>query len=98
MERQVLVISFVGEKPTPEAAGEAVVALQRFGTYIDTTVQPTMCILNEKEQAAAMMLYANKSAQRGEGITVKVNNPNPIINATKAKKIVEILTQVLNDE
>ena len=98
MEKQVLVISFVGEKPTPEQAATAIIALQKAGTYIDTTVQPTMSILNEQEQAQAMMVYASKKSAKGAGITVTVKNPEPVITASKAQKLAEVLRSFLNDE
>lgn len=98
MEKQVLVIQFVGEQPTPEQAAAAIVALQKAGTYIDTTVQPTMCHLSEKEQAEAMMVYASKKASKGAGITVTVKNPEPVISASKAQKLAEVLRSFLNDE
>jgi hypothetical protein len=98
MEKQVLVIQFVGEQPTPEQAAAAIVALQKAGTYIDTTVQPTMCHLSEKEQAEAMMVYASKKASKGSGIIVKVQNPEPIISATKAEKLARVLKEFLENE
>lgn len=69
MEKQVLVIQYVGEKPTPEEAAAAVVAMQRAGTYIDTTVQPTMCHLTEKEQAkveSGEPFFKSKDKDRAE--------------------------------
>ena len=97
MEKQVLVISYVGEKPTPEQAANAIVALQKAGTYIDTTIQPTMCHLSEKEQAEAMMLYASKKASKGAGITVTVKNPEPTISATKAEKLAKVLKEIFDE-
>lgn len=98
MEKQVLVIQFVGEQPTPEQAAAAIVALQKAGTYIDTTVQPTMCHLSEKEQAEAMMVYASKKASKGSGIIVKVQNPEPKISTAKAEKLAQILREFLDNE
>lgn len=97
METQVLVISFVGEKPEPEQAAASIVALQKAGVYIDTTVQPAICCLSEKEQTEAMMLYASKKASNGSGITVKVENPEPTVSAAKAEKLAQVLREFLNE-
>jgi len=98
MERQVLVISYVGETPSPEQAANAIIALQKAGVYIDTTIQPTMCHLSEQEQAQAMMVYASKKGSKGAGITVTVKNPEPTISAKKAEKLAQVLKQFLENE
>lgn len=98
MEKQVLVLQFVGEEPTPQQAANAVVALQKSGCYIDTTVQPEVCVLNEKEQAMAMSMFAQRKSHKGEGITIKVENPEPRITTQKAKELATLLRSFLNDE
>lgn len=97
MEKQVLVLQFVGEKPEPEQAAAAIVALQKAGVYIDTTVQPTMCLLNEKEQAMAMAMFAQRKSHKGEGITVTVKNPEPKISATKAQQLAQVLRDFFDE-
>lgn len=97
MEKQVLVISYVGEKPEPEQAATAVVALQKAGVYIDTTVQPTMCHLSEQEQAQAMMVYASKKSSKGSGITVQVKSADPTISASKAEKLAKVLKELFDE-
>lgn len=96
MEKQVLVIQYVGEKPTPEEAAAAIVAMQRAGTYIDTTVQPTMCHLSEKEQAMAALMFANKKELKGEGVTVKVESGEPFFKS-KDKDRAERFIAALKD-
>lgn len=98
MEKQVLILQFIGEEPTPEQAASAVVAIHKAGCYIDTTVQPTMCLLNEKEQAMAMSVFAQRKSQKGEGITIKVENPEPRITPSKAEKLAKILRDFLENE
>ena len=89
MEKQVLVIQ--GEKPTPEEAAAAVVAMQRAGTY-----QPTMCHLTEKEQAMAALMFANKKELKGEGVTVKVESGEPFFKS-KDKDRAERFIAALKD-
>lgn len=98
MEKQVLVISYVGEKPTPEEAAAAIVAMQRAGTYIDTTVQPTMCHLSEKEVAQAILMFSERKQKRGEGITIQVENPDSIngIDRTKMSQLIAVLKDTFN--
>jgi hypothetical protein len=98
MEKQVLVIQYVGEKPTAEEAAAAIVAMQRAGTYIDTTVQPTMCHLTEKEQAMAVLMFRERKRKSGEGITVKVEQ-DPVfkgIDKDKAKKFAQFLKDIID--
>lgn len=93
--KQVLVISYVGELPEPDAAAAAVVALQAAGTYIDTTVQPTMCVLDEKEQAQAMMVHSSKKSSEGKNIQVRIEGADKIGGFDRAK--VDQLLAVLKD-
>lgn len=98
MEKQVLVIQYVGEKPTPEEAAAAIVAMQRAGTYIDTTVQPTMCHLSEKEQGMAALMFSERKKNKGNGITVKVEQ-DPVFNGIdkeKAKKFAQFLKEIID--
>lgn len=98
MEKQVLVIQYVGEKPTAEEAAAAIVAMQRAGTYIDTTVEPTMCHLTEKEQAMAALMFSERKRKSGEGITVKVEQ-DPVfkgIDKDKAKKFAQFLKDIID--
>jgi len=98
MEKQVLVIQYVGEKPTPEEAAAAIVAMQRAGTYIDTTVEPTMCHLSEKEQAMAALMFSERKRKSGDGITIKVEQ-DPVFNdidKDKAKKFVQFLKEIID--
>jgi len=98
MEKQVLVIQYVGNMPTQPQVEYAVEALQRAGCHIDATVQPTVISLNEKEQAQAMAMHAIRKERRGEGITITVKNQEPIITEEKAKKLATALRQILADE
>lgn len=98
MEKQVLVIQYAGEKPTPEEAAAAIVAMQRAGTYIDTTVQPTMCHLTEKEQGMAALMFSERKKNKGNGITVKVEQ-DPVfsgIDKDKAKKFAQFLKEIID--
>lgn len=98
MEKQVLVIQYVGEKPTPEEAAAAIVAMQRAGTYIDTTIQPTVCHLSEKEQAMAAFMFGDEKRKTGDGITIKVEQ-DPVFNGidkNKAKKFAQFLKEIID--
>ena len=98
MEKQVLVIQYVGEKPTPEEAVATIVAMQRAGTYIDTTVEPTICHLTEKEQGMAALMFSERKRKSGDGITVKVEQ-DPVFNGIdkdKAKKFAEFLKCIID--
>lgn len=98
MEKQVLVIQYVGKKPTAEEAAAAVVAMQHAGTYIDTTVQPTICHLTEKEQAMAALMFSERKRKSGEGITIKVEQ-DPIfkdIDRETAKKFAKFLKGIID--
>jgi len=98
MEKQVLVIQYVGEKPTPEEAAAAIVAMQRAGTYIDTTIQPTMCHLTEKEQAMAALMFSERKRKSGDGITIKVEQ-DPVfkgIDKDQAKAFAQFLKAVID--
>ena len=94
MEKQVIVLTFVGEEPTPEQCGTAVVAMHRAGVCMDTTIQPTVCVLSEREQAQAMSMFAMKKASKGEGVTIKVENP--ALDKKKLAKIAAILKEALD--
>ena len=98
MEKQVIVIQYVGEKPTPEEAAAAIVAMQRAGTYIDTTVEPTMCHLTEKEQGMAALMYSKNKQKAGESVTVKIEH-DPVFNGIdkdKAKKFAQFLKEIID--
>ena len=98
MEKQVLVIQYVGEKPTPQEAVAAIVAMQRAGTYIDTTVEPTICHLTEKEQGMAALMFSERKRKSGDGITVKVEQ-DPIlsgIDKDTAKKFARFLKGIID--
>lgn len=98
MEKQVIVIQYVGEKPTPEEAAAAIVAMQHAGTYIDTTVEPTMCHLTEKEQGMAALMFSERKRKSGDGITVKVEQ-DPIlsgIDKDTAKKFARFLKGIID--
>ena len=98
MEKQVLVINYVGEPPTPEAAGAAIVAMNRAGTYMDTTVQPTMTCLDEKEVGQAIYMFSNKKIAKKEGITINVSTPEYCkdIDSKKMAKVIAVLKEVFN--
>lgn len=99
MKKQVLVIQYVGEKPTPQEAAAAIVAMQRAGTYIDTTVEPTMCHLTEKEQGMAALMFANKKESKGKGITVKVESGEPFFESKdkdRADRFIAALKDFMN--
>lgn len=98
MEKQVLVIQYVGEKPTAEEAAKAIIAMQHAGTYFDTTVEPTICHLTEKEQAQAILMFSERKRKSGEGITIKVEQ-DPVfkgIDKDKAKKFAQFLKEIID--
>lgn len=94
--KQVLVIGYVGEKPDFNQAAQAIVALAKSGVVIDTTVDPTVCALDEREQAQAMSVFAEKKASKGNSVTIKVEDPYIDKNKAKLAKAVEILKDALN--
>lgn len=100
MEKQVLVIQYVGEKPTAEEAATAIVAMQHAGTYIDTTVEPTMCHLTEKEQGMAALMFSERKRKSGGGITVKVEQDSVFngIDKNKAKKVAQLLKEIIDGQ
>lgn len=98
MEKQTIVIEYVGERPTPQEAYAAIAAMQRAGTYIDTTIQPTACFISEKEKATAMAVLATKKVTKGEGVTIKVEQ-DPIlkgIDKDKAKAFADFLKAIID--
>lgn len=98
MEKQVLVIQYVGEKPTAEEAAKAIIAMQHAGTYFDTTVEPTICHLTEKEQAQAMLVYSKNKQKAGESVTIKIEH-DPVfdgIDKDKAKKFAQFLKEIID--
>lgn len=96
IEKRVLVISYVGEKPDFDQAAKAVVALAASGVVIDTTVQPTVCCLNEQEQAQAMSMFASRKASKGHSVTIKVEDPYVDKNKAKLAQAIAILKDTFN--
>lgn len=94
--KQVLVIGYVGEKPDFNQAAQAIVALAKSGVIVDTTVDPTVCILDEREQAQAMSVFATRKASEGHSVTIKVEDPYADKNKAKLAKAIEILKGALN--
>ena len=97
MEKQVLVIQYVGEQPSAEAVKAAFTALLRAGTYVDANVQPDVTHLTEKEVLSAATVLATKSTGK-KGITVKIGDPllPEGIDRDKAVKFIDALKTIIN--
>ena len=99
MEKQTIVIEYVGEKPTPEEATAAIVAMQRAGTHIDATVEPTICHLTEKERAMAALMFSERKRKSGDGITVKIESGEPFFKSKdkdRADRFIAALKDFMN--
>ena len=96
MERQTIVIEYVGETPTRHTIVAAFEALIHTGTVVDATVQPTITCLTEKEVAAATAVMAKKSASKG--VTISIENPKKAIvfGEDKKEKLFNVLSEILN--
>ena len=95
MEKQIIVISYTGDEPTLNALGAALGAMRRFGVRMDATVQPTMCCLNEKEQAVAMAAYASRTIPSKKSVSIEIERPDM---EDKAKKLAEAIKRIMLDE
>lgn len=95
MEKQVIVISYKGDEPTINALGAALLAMTKCGVQLDATTQPTMCCLNEKEQAIAMAAYASKAVPSKKSLSIEIERPNM---KDKAEKLAEAIKQIMLDE
>lgn len=95
MEKQVIVISYTGNEPTLNALGAALGAMTKHGVKIDATTQPTMCCLNEKEQAIAMAAYASRAIPSKNSVSIEIERPNM---KDKAEKLAEAIKRIMLDE
>lgn len=96
MEKQTIIIQYVGEKPSNGAIIAAFSVLLNNGMVVDSNVEPTIHHLTEKEVMSAASVLASKTS--GKGVTVKVETPrkNVILTEAKKAKILETLAEVFN--
>ena len=97
MEKQTIVIEYVGEQPTPEAVRAAFSTLLRAGTFVDANVQPNITHLTEHEVLSAAAVLATKTSGK-KGITVKISDPlvPDGLDRDKAIKFIDALKSIIN--
>ena len=100
MEKQVVVIDFVGERPSDEVIGSAIMSflttIKKSCSYIDATVAPHGRHYSEDEVAKVIASHFEKS--KG-GITIKVENPERpklVITKDKEEKLREFIERLIN--
>ena len=98
MEKQAIVITYEGEKPSYEQAAIVIAALQKVGVCINAEVNPTVTSLTEEQQAEAVFAYAMREQKKGKGVTVKIQNGKPPINCTpaQAKQLISVLQSIFD--
>ena len=97
MEKQILVIQYVGEQPSAEAVKAAFTALMRAGTYVDAAVQPDVTHLTAREVLSAATVLATKSTGK-KGVTIKIGDPlvPDGIDRDKAVKFIDAIKTIIN--
>lgn len=100
MEKQVVVIDFVGERPSDEVMGSAIMSflttIKESGSYIDATVDPHGRHYSENEVAKVVASHFEKA--KG-GIIVKVKSPERpkiVITKDKGEKLQEFIERLIN--
>lgn len=88
-------MSYTGDEATLNALGAALGAMTKCGVRMDATVQPTMCCLNEKEQAVAMAAYASRTIPSNKSVSIEIERPDM---EDKAKKLAEAIKRIMLDE
>ena len=101
MQRQTVVIEWVGEMPSKEhqvaATIEFLNSLARNGVYVDATVDPSISHFTEKDIAGISAVVAKNNKSRG--ITIKVEKPDApkiVLTKDKEEKIREFLESMFN--
>lgn len=97
MEKQTIVIQYVGEQPSTEAVKAAFTTLMRAGTYVDANVQPEVTHLTEHEVLSAATVLATKISGK-KGVTVKISDPiiPDGLDRDKAVKFIDALKTIIN--
>lgn len=97
MEKQTIIIQYVGEEPSNGAIIAAFSALLNNGMVVDRNVEPTIHHLTEKEVMSAASVLASKTS--GKGVTIKVETPRSkkvVFTDDKKARILEALAEVFN--
>ena len=99
MERQTIVIQYVGEQADNDIQSAAVVAflntLARGGVYVDTTVDPIAHHFTETDVAQVTAMIANKS--KTKGVTIKVENTTkPVLNREDGEKLIRTIKSLFD--
>ena len=99
MERQTIVIQYVGEQADHNVEYAAVVAflntLARGGVYVDDTVDPTAHHFSENDVAQITAMMANKA--KAKGVTIKVENTTkPVLNREDGEKLIRTIKSLFD--
>ena len=100
MERQTIVIQYVGEQADHNVESAAVVAflntLAKGGVYVDATIDPIAHHFTETDVAKVVAMIADKS--KATGVTIKVENPMRKAGLSKKDrdKILSVFEEILN--
>lgn len=100
MERQTIVIQYVGENPAVsdvivKAAVSAINTINDCGFYVDTTVNPIAHHFTETDIAQMTAMMANKT--KSKGITIKVETPErPALSKEDREKFLDYMNAILN--
>lgn len=94
MERQTIVIQYVGESPAMnevlvKAAVSAITAIANNGFYVDTTVDPTVTHFTENDVAQVVAMMANKA--KAKSVTIKVENSKPALSREDGERLIRTI-------
>lgn len=100
MEKQTIVITYVGERPSDEVQASAVLSflktINNSGTYVDATVNPTAHHFAEDDVAKVIAATSRKSGTRGISIKVEKPERKVVIDSDRKEKIMEFFSDLLN--
>lgn len=99
MERQTIVIQYVGERAGHDVQSAGVMALlntlSKNGVYIDATVDPTAHHFSENDVAGVCAMVANKA--KAKGVTIKVENTmKPVLNKEDGEKLIRTIKSLFD--
>jgi hypothetical protein len=94
MERQTIVIQYVGERASDTVQSTAVLSflntLAHNGVYVDATIDPIAHHFSETDVAQVTAMVANKS--KAKGVTIKVENTKkPVLSREDGERLINAL-------
>lgn len=94
MERQTIVIQYIGEKASDNIQSTAVLSflntLARNGVYVDATVDPIAHHFSETDVAQVTAMVASKS--KAKGVTIKVENTRrPVLSREDGERLINTI-------